>query len=100
MSEFIGHNSRVKTEILKEFDTDKKYRITVEKILEGGHKNEYVIRSYVKSIFGYKIASLAAWNLNSDDGSFEFKPFRMLKQALDFTKDVKKNRFSNWVKHQ
>jgi hypothetical protein len=105
MSEYFGHKSKVKTEVLRTVDFDIKYRLTIEKILDGKFKNQYVVRSYTKSFFGYKLSSLAAWNVLSDDDhnyieSYEFKPFRMLKQALDFAKDVKKNRLTNWVKYQ
>lgn len=101
----ISHKSKVKTEVLKTFDFDEKYRITVEKILEGKFLNQYVIRSYTKSLFGYKISSLAAWNVESDEDhdkieSFEFKPYRMLNQAVEYAKYIKKKKYPNWIKYQ
>ena len=105
MNEFVKHTSRVKTVILKTFDFDERYRITIEKILEGKFKNQYLIRSYTKSIFGYKLSHLSAWNieLNESDSriiSYEFMPYRMLHQACNYAKHVKKNIYPKWLKYQ
>lgn len=100
----ISNKSKVKTEVLKTFDFDEKYRIRIEKILDGKFKNQYVIKSYSKTLFGYKLSHLAAWNIESDEDHdrieyFEFKPHRLLNQAVRYAKYIKKNKYPNWVKY-
>lgn len=104
----IGHKEKVKTKVLREVDFDKKYRLSIEKIVEPNHRfeNYYMIKSFTKGLLGYKINSLAAWDVQSDEDShefiesFQFKPFRMLDQAVDYAKYIKKTKYPTWLRYQ
>ncbi|MCT4582755.1 MAG: hypothetical protein N4A35_15180 [Flavobacteriales bacterium] len=105
MSELVAHNERLKTEVLKTHDFDGKYRITIEKIVEGKYENRYLVKSYTKTLLGYKLSTLTASNIETDfDGNrivkIEFKAHRMLNQAILFAKYILKERYQVWLKMQ
>lgn len=105
MNEMISNNSTVKTDVLKTFDFDGKYRLTIEKILEGQFNKYYMVRSYKKGLFGYKICSLAAFDIKSDDNhnyikDFFFKPYQILDHAISYAKYVKKKKYPTWLNYQ
>lgn len=102
---FKADNIKLRTRVLKSFDFDNKHRINIEKILEGEYKNRYVIKSYTKTIFGYKISTLSASNIESNfDGDrivkVEFTIYRMLHQAVLYAKHIRNEYYHIWKKTQ
>lgn len=106
MSEFhIDSKTKLKTEVLKAFDFDKKYRITIEKITSGQYENYYIVRSYTKQLFGYKLNSLAADIVESDYEhdfieSYQYKAHDLLDFAVTWARWIKQNKYPNWKKYQ
>lgn len=95
----IDSKSKTATEVLRTFDLDTKNKLTVEKILSGELKGQYTIKSKTKKLFGFKNSSLAAYNIETDSEGdrivkIEYGVFRMLEQAINFAKEVKKNRYT------
>lgn len=93
--------NRIKTEVLKSFNIDNRYKINIEKILEGKYKNRYLVKSYAKIWRSYKITTLSASNIETDfEGrrivKIEFKAHRMLKQAIAFAKHIKYEYYPIW----
>ena len=105
MSELVAHTERLKTEVLKTHDIDGKYRITIEKILEGKYENRYLVKSCTKTFLGYKASTLSASNIESDfEGNrivkIEYKAHVMLNQAILFAKYIVQERYAVWLKMQ
>jgi len=88
------------TEVLKTFELDNKNKLTIERITSGELRGQYTIKSHTKKLFGFKNSSLAAYNVGTDfNGNkinkIEYGVFRMLKHAINFAKEVKKNRYKS-----
>jgi hypothetical protein len=95
----LDSKAKVSTKVLREVELDSKNKLSIEKILEGEYKGHYIIKSFTKKLFGFKNSSLAAYNVETDfEGDrivkIEYGVFRMLDQAVNFAKEVKKNRYT------
>lgn len=90
-------------EILKTIKLDSKNSVSIEKIHCVNECARYVVKSFVRSWIGKKQTTLAAWNIETDfNGNrivkIEYRDFRILKQAIDYTKHVKNNIYPFWIK--
>lgn len=95
----LDSKSKTTTKVLRTIELDNKNKLTIEKITSGELKGQYTIKSHTKKLFGFKNSSLAAYNVETDfEGDriikIEYAVFRMLEQAINFAKEVKKNRYT------
>lgn len=91
--------SEIKTKVLKTFILDKKNKLTIEKVGKGKLCGQYIVRSYTKKFLGSKLTTLASIDITTDfNGSvingMEYPIFNMLRQAIDYAKYVKKNKYT------
>ena len=101
----IDSKTKLKTEVLKASDFDEKYRITIEKIISGQYEKYYIVRSYTKRLFGYKLNSLAADKVESDYEhefieSYQYKAHDLLDFAVTWARWIKQHKYPKWKKYQ
>ena len=95
----LDSKSKISTKVIKTAKLDKKTIVTIEKIIEGKNKDQYVVKSYSKKIFfGYRESDLAAYNIDTDfygDAivKIEYPMFTFVKQAAEYLAYVKSNKY-------
>ncbi len=95
----LNSKSKISTKVLKTLTLDKKNKVTIEKILGGEHKGQYTVKSYAQRLFGLKSTSLASYNIDTDfNGNkivkIEYPIFKLVRQAEDWLREVKNNRYA------